>query len=94
MATYKRTFSAGSKQVSVGNDVIKFTSDTNGNSNANIQFLHFQTFDKACSIQLNDESTIHWIDVNSEFIISDIYVGKFKIIDAGVTYYYTAMSID
>lgn len=92
MASYKRTFSSGSKKTSLGNDLIQIT-DTDG-SPANIQFLHFQTFDKACSIQLNDESTVHWIDINSEFIVSDIYIGKFKVIDAGVTYYWTALAID
>ena len=92
MATYKRTFSSGSKQVSAGNDIIQII-DPDG-SNANIQFLHFQTFDKPCSIKLNGENTIHWIDMNSEFIISDLYIGKITIVDAGVTYYYTAMSID
>lgn len=86
MSTYKNTLSSGGKQVSAGNDVITFSS--------NVQFLHFQTFDKSCSIKLNGEQTIHWIDVNSEFIISDIYIGKVTIIDSGVTYYYTALSVD
>ena len=92
MATYKRTFSSGSKQTSAGGDIITIT-DTDG-SPANIQFLHFQTFSSPCSIKLNNESTIHWIDANSEFIISDIYIGKITVIDAGVQYYFTALAID
>lgn len=92
MANYKRSFSAGVKKTSVGNDTITFI-DPDG-YNANTQFLHFQTFTSPCSIKLNDESTIHWIDSNSEFIISDIYIGKITVIDAGIQYYYTALAID
>lgn len=93
MATYKKTLSSGGKRVSLGNDVIAFNlNPDSATSTSNIQYLSFQTFDKACNIKLNNESTIHWIDVNSEFVISDIYIDKFTIIDAGVTYYYTALS--
>lgn len=92
MATYKSTFSAGSKKVSVGNDVITF--NNSDGSTANIQYLSFQTFDQPCSIQINGESTLHWIDSNNEFTISDMYISKVKIIDSGVSYYFTALSID
>lgn len=95
MTKYKKTLTSGAKKTSVGNDVVYFNVDQDSATyTINVQYLSFQTFDKPCSIKLNDESTIHWIDVNTEFIISDFYVSKFTIIDANVTYYWTAMSID
>lgn len=94
MSKYKKTLTSGGKQVSVGNDVIQFNVHPDTTSTNNVQYLSFQTFDKACSIKLNDETSVHWIDVNNEFIISDFYVDKFTIIDAGVSYYWTALSID
>lgn len=92
MAKYRRTYSSGGKQTSTANQVIDFYLTTYPNTNSNVQFLHFQTFATACRIKLNDESTIHWIDSNSEFVISDIQIDKFTILDSGVEYYYTAMS--
>jgi hypothetical protein len=92
MAKYRRTYSSGSKQTSVGNEVIDFWLTTYPNTNTNVQFLHFQTFSQSCRIKLNDESTIHFIDANSEFIIEDINIDKFTILDSGVEYYYTALA--
>lgn len=86
MATYIATYSSGAKLTSIGNDVITFS--------GNIQYLSFQTFGSPCSIKINGEATIHWIDSNSEFVLSDIYIGKITIIDSGVQYYYTALSLD
>jgi hypothetical protein len=91
MAKYRRSYSAGSKKTSVANEVIDFRLDSHPYSNSSVQFLHFQTFSQSCRIQLNDESAIHLIDVNSEFIIEDIEIDKFTILDAGVEYYYTAL---
>jgi hypothetical protein len=92
MAKYRSTYSSGSKQTSVGNEVIDFWLDTYPNTNTNVQFLHFQTFSQSCRIKLNDESTIHFIDANSEFLIEDINIDKFTILDSGVEYYYTALA--
>ena len=92
MAKYRRTYTSGGKQTSVANKVIDFYADSYPNNNTNVQYLSFQTFASPCNIKLNNESTIHWIDSNSEFVISDIDIDKFTIIDAGVEYYYTAMS--
>jgi hypothetical protein len=92
MAKYRKTFSSGSKKTSVANEVIDFKLDTYPYSNCNAQFLHLQTFALPIRIKLNDEATIHWVDANSEFIISDIEVDKFTVLDAGVEYYYTAMT--
>lgn len=94
MAKYRRTFSAGAKKVSTANEVIDFKLDTYPKTNCNAQFLHFQTFAQAARIKLNDEETIHWIDTNSEFVVSDIEIDKFTILDAGVEYYFTAMTND
>jgi hypothetical protein len=92
MAKYRRTFSSGGKVTSVANQVIDFYQDSYPKNNCNIQFLSFQTFATPCRIKLNDESTIHWIDANGEFVISDIEIDKFTILDAGVEYYFTAMT--
>jgi hypothetical protein len=43
---------------------------------------------------LNDESAIHWIDADEDFLIDDINIDKFIILDSGVEYYYTAMSVE
>lgn len=95
MTMFKKTLTSGGKQVSKGNDVIIFNPTPDSSTYTyNVQYLHFKTYDKPCSIKLNDENTIHWIDINSEFVISNIYIGKFTIVDPGVTYYYTALSID
>lgn len=91
MAKYRRTYSAGSKQTSTVNQVIDFYALDYPHNNTNVQFLHFQTFATPCRIQLNGESTIHWIDANSEFVISDIDVDKIKILDGNVEFYYTAL---
>jgi hypothetical protein len=92
MAKFRRTYSAGAKKVSTANEVVDFFQDSFPHNNNNVQFLQFQTFAAPCQIKLNDETTIHWIDSNSEFVISDINIDKFTILDAGVEYYYTAMS--
>jgi hypothetical protein len=91
MAKFRRTFSSGTKKTSVANEVIDFTMDTFPYNNCNAQFLHLQTFALPIRIKLNDEATIHWVDANSEFMISDMDIDKFTILDAGVEYYYTAM---
>jgi hypothetical protein len=92
MAKYRRTFSSGAKLTSAANQVIDFALDSFPFSNCNAQFLHLQTYAAPIRIKLNDESTIHWVDANSEFIISDIEIDKFTILDAGVEFYYTAMT--
>jgi hypothetical protein len=92
MAKYRRTFSSGGKQTSLVNQVIDFFQDTYPHNNCNVQYLNFQTFSQSCRIKLNDETTVHWIDVNSEFTIQDIEIDKFTILDAGVEYYFTAMT--
>jgi hypothetical protein len=92
MVKFRRTFSSGTKKISVANEVIDFRLDTYPKNNCNVQFLHLQTFAQPITIKLNDETTIHWVDTNSEFIISDIEIDKFTILDAGVEYYFTAMT--
>ncbi|MEH7116056.1 hypothetical protein V7128_01355 [Neobacillus vireti] len=92
MTKYRKTFSSGGKQTSTTNQVIDFKLDTFPYANCNVQFLHFQTFATACRLKLNDETTIHWIDSNSEFVIEDINIDKITILDAGVEFYYTAMT--
>lgn len=94
MEKYRRTFTSGGKQISIANQLIDFRLDTYPNTNCNVQFLHFQTFATPCQIKLNNEDTIHWIDSNSELIIEDIDIDKFTILDAGVEYYYTAMTVE
>lgn len=94
MVKFRRTFSSGTKKVSVANEVIDFRMDTYPHNNCNAQFLHLQTFAQPIRIKLNDEETIHWVDSNSEFVISDIQIDKFTILDAGVEYYFTAMTND
>jgi hypothetical protein len=91
MTKYRLTYSSGSKVTSVGNDVIDFKATSYPKNNTNVQFLSFQTFATACRIKLNDETTVHWIDANSEFVIEDIEIDKFTILDSGVEYYYTAL---
>lgn len=90
MAKYVRSYTSGGKQISTANQVVDFVADTYPNTNCNVQFLNFQTFSQPCHIKLNDETTVHFIDTNSEFILEDIHVDKFTIVDAGVEYYYTA----
>jgi hypothetical protein len=92
MAKYRRSFSSGGKVTSTANQVIDFINDTYPKNNCNVQFLSFQTFDQECHIVLNDETTQHWIAANSEFVIEDINIDKFKIVESGVTYYYTALT--
>jgi hypothetical protein len=92
MVKYRRTFSSGEKKISFANQEIDFKLDTYPYSNCNAQFLHIQTFENPLRIKLNDEETIHWIDANSEFIISDIQIDKFTTLDDSVEYYYTAMT--
>lgn len=92
MAKYRSTYSSGGKQISTANQVVDFYSNDYPYNNTNVQFLHFQTFATACRIKLNDETTIHWIDSNSEFIVSDLHIDKFTILDAGVEFYYTALT--
>jgi len=91
MAKYRRTYSSGAKVTSTLNQVVDFYNDSYPKNNTNVQFLHFQTFATPCRIKLNDENTIHWIDANSEFVIEDINIDKFTILDVA-EYYYTAMS--
>ena len=92
MANYKRTFAPGDILTSTANQVIDFTIDSN--NNANIQYLNFQTFSSPCHIKLNNEQTIHYVAANSEFTISDFYIDKITIIDAGIQFYYTALAVD
>lgn len=92
MVKFRRTFSSGAKKVSVANEVVDFRLDTYPKTNCNVQFLHFQTFAQPIRIKLNDEETVHYIFENSEFVISDINIDKFTILDAGAEYYYTAMT--
>jgi hypothetical protein len=94
MAKYRRTFSSGGKQTSTANQVVDFFQDTYPKNNCNVQFLHFQTFGQDCRIKLNDEETIHYIFANSEFMITDINIDKFTILDAGCEFYYTAMTAE
>jgi hypothetical protein len=94
MAKYRRTFSSGGKQTSSANLVIDFRLDTFPYNNCNVQFLHFVTFATPISIKLNDETTVHWIDANSEFVISDIDVDKIAILTPNAEYYYTAMTAE
>lgn len=92
MAKYRRTFASGDKLTSTANQVIDFIIDAQ--TNVDVQYLNFQTFATPCHIKLNDESTIHWIDANSEFTITDFYIDKITIVDAGVEFYYTALAVD
>lgn len=91
---YRRTFTSGGKQISTANQVIDFVLDTFPFNNCNAQYLRFETFEQPCRIKLNNEQTIHWIDVNSNFIIDEIEIDKITILDAGVSYYYTAMTAE
>jgi hypothetical protein len=92
MVNYKRTFAPGDILTSTANQVIDFTIDSN--NNANIQYLNFQTFASPCHIKLNDENVIHYIVANGEFTITDMYIDKVTIIDAGIPFYYTALAVD
>lgn len=95
MATvYKRTFTPGGKQVSTANQVIDFAIGSGNATKLCVQFLQFQTFAQPCKIKINNESTIHWIDVDSEIILKDIDIDYITIVDAGAEYYYTAMSTE
>ena len=95
MAQYRRTFSPGQKKVSVANEVIDFwINDITPTRNCDVQFLQIQTFAQPIRIKINHEETIHWIDANSEFTISEIDVDKITILDGGVEFYYTAMSVE
>lgn len=94
MAKYKHTYSSGGKVVSTANQVVDFYKQSYPRNNTNAQFLHIQTFAQDLRIKLNDEETVHLILANSEFVISDINIDKFTILDAGVEFYYTAMSQD
>jgi len=89
MAKYSRTFSSGGKQVSTANQVVDFLED---GRNYGVDFLKFETFGTQCTIKLNNEDTIHWLDANSELIFEDIFIDKFTIVDSGVEYLFTAMS--
>jgi hypothetical protein len=93
MAKYHGTLSAGDKQTSTANQVINFFSPVYPFNDCSVQYLSFQTYNQPVHIKLNNESTIHFVDVNSEFVMSDIDIDKITIIDAGVTFYYTAMTI-
>jgi hypothetical protein len=92
MAKYYGSFSAGDKKVSTANQVIEFTSPVYPFDKCSVEYLSFHTYDLPVHIKINDESTIHWIDSNSEFVLSDISISKITIIDSGVTYYYTALN--
>ncbi|MEH7116060.1 hypothetical protein V7128_01375 [Neobacillus vireti] len=94
MAKYRRTFSSGGKQTSSANQVIDFYQDSYPYGNCNVQFLQFTTYATPISIKLNDETTVHWIDANSEFVISDIDIDKITILNASAEYYYTAMTAE
>jgi hypothetical protein len=93
MAKYRSTFSSGGKQISSANQVIDFKLDTYPFDDCNVQFLQFTTFATPITIKLNNENTVHWIDSNSEFVISDIYIDKFTILTGNAEYYYTAMTV-
>jgi hypothetical protein len=101
MAKYQYSFTGGSKQVSTANQVIKFEnpkykndgeSFNNTSEYNSVEYLSFETFATACRIKLNDEDTIHWIDTNSNIVISDMMIYKVTVLDAGVEFYYTAFS--
>jgi hypothetical protein len=92
MAKYKGTLSSGDKIVSTANQVFDFFSPIYPFGNCSVQYLSIQTYDKPLHIKLNNESTVHFIDINSEFIMNDISIDKMTIVDAGVTFYYTALT--
>lgn len=92
MAKYIGTLSLGDKAISTANQVIDFFSPVYPFDNCSVQYLSFQTYDKPCHIKINNETTVHFIDTNSEFVMSDISIDKITIVDAGVTFYYTAMT--
>lgn len=98
MTKYKRSFSSGDKEISTGNDVITFDSpndvyDYNNTIEFNsVEYLSFETFNQSCKIKLNDEETVHFIDVNSIVVFADFMIYKLTIIDADVEYYYTAFA--
>jgi hypothetical protein len=94
MTKYRRTYTSNGKVISTANQVIDFRLDTFPYSNANAQYLHIQTFASPLRIKLNDESAIHWIDSDSDFLMDDINIDKITILDSGVEYYYTAMSVE
>lgn len=91
-AKYQQTFSSGGKVVSTTNQVIDFMKDAAKKKNCNVQYLHLQSFAQAVKFRINDEATIHWVDTDSEVVFSDIDIDKITIVDAGVEFYYTAMS--
>lgn len=93
MAKYRRTFSSGGKKVSTANQVVDFAIDmTSSDIDCNVQYFKFETFATPCSIKLNGEATVHWLDANSEIVFEDINIDRFEIVEAGVEHYYTAMS--
>lgn len=94
MAKYKRTFTSGQKKLSKAGEEIDFKLDVYPRNDCNVEFFHFQTFAQECHIKINDEQTLHWIDSNSELILSDIKIDRFTIIEGNVEYYYTAMTTE
>jgi hypothetical protein len=94
LAKYRRTFSSGGKLTSSANQVIDFKQDSFPYNNCNVQFLQFTTYATPITIKLNDENTVHWIDANSEFVISDIDIDKITILTGSAEYYYTAMTAE
>jgi hypothetical protein len=92
MAKYSGTISSGDKVVSTPNQIINFMSPVYPFDDCSVTYLSFHTYDQPIHIKLNNESTVHWIDANSEFVISDISIDKITIVDGGITYYYTAFT--
>jgi hypothetical protein len=98
MAKYKRSFSSGAKKISTANEVVSFKRPDdvfvyNNSMEYNaVEYLEFETYDTPCKIKLNDEQTVHYIDVNSSIVFSDILITQITIVDAGVEYYYTAFA--
>jgi hypothetical protein len=92
MAKYKGTLSSGDKVVSTANQVIDFVSPIYPFGNCSVQYLSIITYDKPLHVKLNNEETIHFIDINSEFTMNDISIDKITIVDAGVTFYFTALT--
>jgi hypothetical protein len=92
MAKYSGTLTSGDKVVSTPNQLINFFSPVYPFDDCSVTYLSMQTYDKPLHVKLNDEATVHFIDINSQFILSDISIDKITIVDGGVTYYYTAFT--
>ncbi|MED3912731.1 hypothetical protein P4597_26965 [Peribacillus simplex] len=93
-STYTRTITPGGKQVSTANQVIDFAIENGTAKKLRVQFLNFRAFAQEVFFRINDEVTVHWVEADSDQTFRDIDIDKITIVNAGVEYYFTAMSTE